>query len=162
MLQLLAISLLKRQAKMKEFRIYTCGKMSGLTFSVQMQWRQLFEAFLKEAYDGADKIKFIHPPLYFNYENKLHKTEREILDWELMQLHKSDIVIVDFDGIDTTIGSHVELGAVQGINRFGDKYIYVVGVGDENNLHPWIKESCNRIESNYYDAARYVAEYLLV
>jgi len=71
-------------------------------------------------------------------------------------------VVVDFKGIDSTIGSHMELGAIQGINRFGDKYIYVVGIGDDTNLHPWIKETCNRIESNYFLAAEYIVEYLLV
>lgn len=147
---------------MREYKIYTCGKMSGISYSQQMQWRQIAEAFIKDKYDGSDRIKFIHPPLYFNYEHTMHKTEREILDWEMMQLHDCDIVLVDLEGIDSTIGSHMELGAVQGINRFGDKYIYVIGVGKEDNLHPWIREACNRIESNYADAASYIVEYLLV
>ena len=147
---------------MKEYKIYTCGKMSGIPFEKQMGWRQALEACVKDKYDGSDKIKFIHPPLYFNYEHMMHKSEREILDWEMMQLHDCDIVIVNLKEIDTTIGSHMELGAVQGINRFGDKYIYVVGIGEDNNLHPWIKETCNRIESNYSDAATYITEYLLI
>lgn len=147
---------------MKEYKIYTCGKMSGIPFEQQMQWRKSLEAFARDKYDGSDKIKFIHPPLYFNYEHMMHKTEREILDWEMMQLHECDIVVVNLEGIDSTVGSHMELGAVQGINRFGDKYIYVVGIGEDNNLHPWIKETCNRIESNYSDAATYIIEYLLV
>ena len=147
---------------MKEYKIYTCGKMSGIPFEKQMNWRQALEMLVKDKYDGYYKIKFIHPPLYFNYEHMMHKSEREILDWEMMQLHDCDIVIVNLEGINSTVGSHMELGAVQGINRFGDKYIYVVGIGDDNNLHPWIKETCNRIESNYSDAATYITEYLLV
>lgn len=147
---------------MKEYKIYTCGKMSGIPFEKQMQWRLALESFVKERYDGSDVIKFVHPPLYFNYEQKMHKTEREILDWEMMQLYECDIVVVDFNGIDSTIGSHMELGAVQGINRFSNKYIYVIGVGEEQNLHPWIKKTCNRIENNYLDASRYIVEYLLV
>ena len=147
---------------MKDFKIYTCGKMSGISFDKQMEWRQIIETLVKSKYDGYDRIKFIHPPLYFNYEWDRHKTEREILDWEMMQMHDCDIVVVDFKEIDSTIGSHMELGAIQGINRFGDKYIYVVGIGDDTNLHPWIKETCNRIESSYSRAAEYIVEYLLV
>lgn len=147
---------------MREFKIYTCGKMSGTSLEKQMGWRCYVESLIKEKYDGYDKIKFIHPPLYYNYEHASHHTDREILDWEMMQLHDCDIVIVDLDGIDTTVGSHIELGAVQGINRFGDKYIFVIGVGDKDGLHPWIKEACNRIESSYMSAAKYIAEYLLV
>lgn len=147
---------------MKEYKIYTCGKMNGITFSQQMQWRQIIEAFIKDHYDGNDRVTFIHPPLYFNYDHMQHKSEREILDWEMKQLHDCDVVIVDLNQIDSTIGSHMELGAVQGINRFGDRYIYVIGVGNTENLHPWIKETCMRIEDNYSDAAKYIAEYLLV
>ena len=147
---------------MKEYKIYTCGKMSGISFSQQMQWRQIIEAFVKDYYDGNDRVKFIHPPLYFNYDYMQHKSEREILDWEMKQLHDCDIVIVDLNQIDSTIGSHMELGAVQGINRFGDRYIYVIGVGNEENLHPWIKETCMRIEDNFSDAAKYITGYLLV
>ena len=146
---------------MKEYKIYTCGKMSGISYEQQMKWRKEIEEHVKGLYDGNDRVKFIHPPQYFNYESILHKTEREILDWEMKQLHDSDIVVVDFNGIDSTTGSHMELGAVQGINRFGDGYIYVIGVGDDSNLHPWIKETCMRIEDNYSDAAKYIVEYLL-
>lgn len=147
---------------MKEYKIYTCGKMSGISYENQMYWRKKIELFVNREYDGSDKVKFIHPPLFFNYESSSHKTEREILEWEMKQLHDCDIVIVNLEGIDSTIGSHMELGAVQGINRFGDKYIYVVGLGKEDNLHPWINESCMRIENSYSDLAKYIAEYLLV
>lgn len=147
---------------MKEFKLYTCGKMSGISYEKQMKWRNDIEMLIRSAYDGNAKLTFIHPPLFFNYDNIYHKTEREILEWEMKQLHDSDIVIVDFDGIESTTGSHMELGAVQGINRFGDRYIYVVGIGDENNIHPWIRETCIRIEKNYSDAANYIKEYLLI
>lgn len=136
--------------------------MSGISFEEQMRWRRNIEFLIKNKYDGLSKITFIHPPLYFNYENKMHKSEREILDWEMMQLHNCDIVIVNLNGIDSTIGSHMELGAIQGINRFGDKYIYVIGIGDEDNIHPWIKETCHRIEEWNSEAATYIADYLLV
>ena len=136
--------------------------MGGIPFEKQMDWRTKIEVSVKLEYDGDNRIKFIHPPLFFNYENHNHKTEKEIFEWEMKQLHDSDIVIVNFDGIDSTIGSHMELGAVQGINRFGDRYIYVVGLGEENDLHPWIKESCIRIEKSYSDLARYIIDYLLV
>lgn len=147
---------------MKQFKIYTCGKMSGTTLEHQMKWRKLLEECVRIRYDGSDRIKFVHPPMFFNYEFKSHKTDKEILEWEMKQLHDCDILVVDFDGINDTVGSHMELGAVQGINRFGDRYIYVIGVGDSSNLHPWIKESCMRIEDNHYKAAKYIVEYLLI
>lgn len=147
---------------MKEYKIYTCGKMSGLSYSQQMKWRKNIEKLIRDKFNQKHAITFIHPPFYYNYVIAKHKSEKEILDWEMMQLHDCDIVIVNLNQIDSTTGSHMELGAVQGINRFGDKYIFVVGIGDDKNLHPWIKETCNRIEKSYSDAAEYIAEYLLI
>lgn len=142
-------------------KIYTCGKMSGISFIEQMMWRSRIESEIKSSLDCGQSVKFIHPPLYYNYEENNHKTEREILEWEMTQVHDCDILIVNLDGIEDTTGSHMELGAVQGINRFGDKHIFVVGLGKPENLHPWIKESCIRIEDDYAKAAEYIVEYLL-
>lgn len=147
---------------MKEIKIYTCGKMSGISFDEQMSWRRFLQSEVEKRYDGMNRITFIHPPLFYNYENKLHKSEREILDWEMKQVHDCDIVVVDLHDIETTVGSHMELGEIQGINRFGDKYIFIIGIGSEHGLHPWIKESCHRIEFDCYDAAKYIVEYLLI
>ena len=143
-------------------KIYTCGKMSGISYIEQMAWRLKIESEIKSALSFSDeRVKFVHPPHYYNYEENYQKTEREILEWEMAQVHDCDIVIVNLDGIEDTIGSHMELGAVQGINRFGDKHIFVVGLGNDEGLHPWIKESCIRIEDDYAKAAEYIVEYLL-
>lgn len=142
-------------------KIYTCGKMSGISFQEQMEWRLRIEGEVKKWLDFGQGVKFVHPPMFYNYEENYQKSEREILEWEMAQLHDCDIVIVNLDGIDSTVGSHMELGAVQGINRFGDKHIFVVGLGKDDGLHPWIKESCIRIEDDYAKAAEYIVEYLL-
>lgn len=142
-------------------KIYTCGKMSGISFQEQMEWRLRIEGEVKKWLDFGQGVKFVHPPMFYNYEENYQKSEREILEWEMAQVHDCDIVIVNLDGIDSTVGSHMELGAVQGINRFGDKHIFVIGLGKEDNLHPWIKESCIRIEDDYAKAAEYIVEYLL-
>lgn len=143
-------------------KIYTCGKMSGISFQEQMEWRLRIEGEVKKWLDFGQGVKFVHPPMFYNYEENYQKSEREILEWEMTQVHDCDIVIVNLDGIDSTVGSHMELGAVQGINRFGDKHIFVIGLGKDDNLHPWIKESCIRIEDDYAKAAEYICEYLLI
>lgn len=142
-------------------KVYTCGKMSGLTFAQQMEWRSNIEHEVRiRAYYSAD-VKFIHPPMFYNYEEDNQQSEREILEWEMAQLHDCDIVVVNLDGIEDTTGSHMELGAVHGINMFGDKHIFVIGLGKDENLHPWIKESCIRIEDSCSKVAEYICNYLL-
>ena len=148
---------------MKEFKIYTCGKMSGIPYEQQIKWRKYIEKCVKDNTLYRDcNVRFIHPPLFYNYEENQHKSEREIFEWELTQVHDCDIVVVNLDQIDTTIGSHMELGTVNAINMFGDKHIFVIGVGKFENLHPWIKESCLRIEDSFEHAAIYICDYLLV
>lgn len=134
--------------------------MNGIPYEEQMEWRKSVESELVRC-GGRDNFEFIHPPRFYNYEQKQHQSEREILEWEMAQVHDSDIVVVNLNQIDTTIGSHMELGAVQAINMFGDKHIFVIGIGKAENLHPWIKEVCMRIEENESDAALYIKDYLL-
>ena len=77
-------------------KIYTCGKMSGISYVEQMAWRLKIESEIKSALSYTDeRVKFVHPPYYYNYEEKYHKTEREILEWEMAQVHDCDIVIVN-------------------------------------------------------------------
>lgn len=141
-------------------RIYTAGKMSGIPFEEQMQWRKEFENSMKTFTDK--KLSFLHPPLYYNYEKLNHKTEAEIKEWELNQIRECDIVIVNLNGINTTVGTHFELGFINAINMLGTKHIYVIGIGEETNIHPWIELSIFRHEPNIESACEYIAEYLLI
>lgn len=152
---------------MKNFKIYTCGKMSGLTYSQQMLWRSGITFYVKQKYKeihGTDaNITFINPPDYFSYEENLHKTEREVMEWELSQVCDCDVVIFNLDGIEDSIGSHMELGAVRGANIASGKNIKVVAIGEiPQDLHPWLQLSWFRHEETIEEAADYIAKYLLV
>ncbi len=145
----------------KRWKIYTAGKMSGISYAEQIKWR--IELTGEITGRTTAQVDFIHPPYYYNYEEHFHKSEAEILEWEMTQLNDCDVVVVNFEGINDSIGTHMELGAIQGINRFSGKHIFVIGIGDMNaDLHPWIKESCMRIEPTIEDAAEYIAKYLLI
>lgn len=143
-----------------EFKIYTAGKMSGTSLDKQMSWRYELEHKLKNYADGK-QIKFIHPPLFYNYETDNHRTEREIKEWELNHLADCDIVVVNLEGIESSIGTHMELGFVDAINSNCAKHIYVVGIGDESALHPWLKLSLFRCAEDINDACQFILEYLL-
>lgn len=146
---------------MKEFKIYTCGRMSGIPYEKQMEWRKKIEEAI--SFRTSRKITFVHPPLYYGYHEQLHKSEREVKDWELKQVCDCDIVIVNLDGIMESIGSHMELGAVCGTNITGNKQISVIGFGESDKpIHPWIELSMLRYEKDLVDAADYIAKYLLI
>ena len=48
---------------MKEFKIYTCGRMNGLSYEEQMKWRNAIQEAIELRTDR--KVTFIHPPLYY-------------------------------------------------------------------------------------------------
>lgn len=141
-------------------KIYTAGKMSGLTYEEQMNWRYKIENEIESKTDQL--IKFIHPPLFYNYLEPTHKTEREVMDWDLEHLKDCNIVIVNLNEISKSIGTHFELATATTINTLGNKHIYVVGFGSPNEeLHPWIELSLHRREDTIEDAVDYVVNYLL-
>lgn len=144
-------------------KIYTSGKMSGLSKKESMVWRNEIEKSINlyKAYD-CFAPKFIHPPMFFNYEEENHKSQREIFEWEISAVINCDIVILNLDGVKESIGTHMELGAIASANRLG-KDIKVVAVGKiPDDLHPWIECSWLRHEENLSDAAVYIADYLLI
>lgn len=152
---------------MDQFRIYTAGKMSGLSPKEQSEWRDQIENEIKWLFDyrgiPCSKVKFIHPPEFYSYEFPCHQSELEIKNWELNQVRNSDVVIVNLNEIESSIGTHYELATADAVNSFGNKHIFVIGIGDkEIKLHPWIEATLHRREERYEDAARYIVDYLLV
>jgi len=145
---------------MKTFKIFTAGKMGGLDYKSQMNWRKEIENLITSVSDKS--ISFVHPPLYYQYKENDIKNDVESRTWEINQLIDSDIVIVDLSSISDSIGTHIELGIVEAINRMSNKNIYVVGVGKPNVNHPWISLGIFHQEDTLEEAADYIINYLLV
>lgn len=140
-------------------RIYTAGKMSGTSFKSQMQWRIELEEGIRWRTDKA--VSFIHPPMYYNYEGISQKTEAEIKEWELNKLCQCQVMVVNLDGVNTSTGTHIELGVANAMNMFGSGHIFIIGIGDPDGLHPWIRDSLFRHEANIESACKYIVNYLL-
>lgn len=146
---------------MREYRIYTAGKMAGLPYEKQMAWRKEIE---RAICDRTNKrTVFIHPPEFYSYDRTDFQSEKEVKDWELSQIMDCDVVVTNLDGINTSVGTHFELSAVDSINSISNKHIFIIGVGNsKDTLHPWIELSLHRKEASIDDAADYIVKYLLV
>lgn len=144
---------------MKTYKIYTAGKMSGLDYDEQMDWRWKIESLVRVM---SDNVIFVHPPRYYRYGASLHKTEREVMLWDLNQIRESDIVVVNLDNIKDTVGTHMELGFIEALNQTGNKHIFVVGIGKPDVDHPWLNEVLFRREDTVEKAASFISSYLLV
>lgn len=143
---------------MKTFKIYTAGKMYGLSYSDQIEWRIELERLIRTV---SDNVFFVHPPHYYRYDNE-HWDEREAMIWCLSQIRDSDIVVVNLNQIGKSIGTNMELGFIEAINQMSDKHIHVVGVGEPDIEHPWLNKILLHQEATLKQAAAYISAYLLI
>lgn len=117
-----------------------------------MAWRRQIE---KICLQRDNTISFIHPPLY-----KIGLGDREYIEWNKRQIFSSDIVVVNIEEIDDN--TLYEIGVIDSINTFGNKYIFVIGIGELSvELKPHIKSAIFHHEPNYENAIDYILSFCL-
>lgn len=144
----------------RTFKIFTSGKMGGLTFEQQMKWRMNLEIEIKKQIEklaNPPKVVFIHPPEFFNYDFSDQDVAKE---WEINQLMDSDIAVFNLSNINDSIGSHMELGITLAVNRLPGKHITTIGIGKPDTDHPWLK-TFYRLDDEK-EAAEFICKYLLI
>lgn len=136
--------------------VYLSGGMSGLNYDEQLAWRNKFIKSMLFRTGANVDVKFFNPPLYYSPNQPYHKNEREVMEYELDRLRKSDVVIVNLN-IPKSIGTAMEV-AVARENR-----IPIIGINELNqSLHPWLVESCLRICGTIDEAEKYLTDYFLL
>ena len=144
---------------MKNYNIYLAGGMSKFgkdNFEDGNKWR----LFCKEALENCDcdyLVKVINPNSYFNFIEypPKYKTEREIMEFDLHKVRTSDLVIINFNDMNS-LGSMAELAIAY------ERRIPVIGLDvDKQNLHPWEVEMCNRIFNDINEMLDYVEDFYL-
>lgn len=140
-------------------KIYLAGKMSGLSFDDMNNWRVEIKELLNISsmfYKG--NLDIVNPVDYYNFQTKLHQSEKEVHDYELKHVTTSDIIIVNLDGLCSSDGTKIELREAYVNNipviAFGNKNIY-------NDLHPWIKLYITRVEDNMNEIVDYIRDFYL-
>ena len=147
---------------MKHYKVYTAGKMSGLSYDEQNLWRNEVWTRFHERRLG-DAVTVVNPAYHYNPNAaNTPETEREAMNWDLAQILDSDVVLVNLDGIDSSTGTVYELGFINALNRCSGKYIHVIGIGDCRKLHPWIQMSLFHVEPTIYMAVSYIAENIIL
>ena len=142
-------------------KIYLAGKMSGLSFEDMFNWRQEIAKKLKQlAFDFDKPLNVINPVLYYNFVEKRHQTEIEVEEFDLAHVISSDVVIVNLDGLNDSIGTIIELHDAHYHHK-----IPVIAFGDwqsYDKLHPWIKNNITRVETNIDDMITYIRDFYLI
>lgn len=90
--------------------IYLAGKMGGLNKNEMTKWRKFVSTELDKYSDAANyKVNVISPCDYFNFDEQRHQNEQEVMKFDLGLVHSSDIVVVNTNGLNSSIGSAIEI-----------------------------------------------------
>ena len=144
---------------MKELKIYLAGAMSGLTMEDMNNWRiEVRQALLHMADYYDKKINVVNPVDYYNFEKPLHQTEREVMQFDLNHVKSSDLIIVNLENLQTSIGTIIELYEASNRNIpvlcFGKPSEY-------NRLHPWVKECITRYSHRTSGVTEYIQQFYM-
>lgn len=140
---------------MERVKIYLSGSMSGVSFEEQSKWRQRVMDAINYQYEHNKKATFFNPVSFYNFEDKQQKSEREVMEFYLYNLRKSDIVIVNFNNV-WSIGTAMELMLAK------EMHIPVIGWNSSGEkLHPWLSECVTRLCDDMKEAVEHVVDFYL-
>ena len=141
---------------METCRIYLSGGMGNLSFEEQSKWRkQIIDAIKFGDYDYEKKPIFFNPVDYYNFKEARHRSEREVMQFDLNGLRNSDLVIVNFNN-PKSIGTAAELAIAY------DMKIPIIGINKDNQeLHPWLVEFTSRMCDDIREAVEHIVEFYL-
>lgn len=141
-------------------KIYLAGAMSGLSYNEMNEWRSAAKNLISEYADMKEcPVQVVNPVEFYNFENVLHKTEREIMTYDLTHVRSSDILLVNINKLNTSVGTCIEIyqAYIQGtpILAFGTQQEYEI-------LHPWLKEMIHRYETRLLDIIDYIRDFYII
>jgi nucleoside 2-deoxyribosyltransferase len=135
-------------------KVYLSGSMMNSSWEEQTRWRrQIRDAIL--CCDCSKNVHIFDPTQYYNYEEKLHKSEREVMEFELNALRKSDLVIVNLKN-SNSIGTAIELAIAKELR------IPVIAFGiEDKEIHSWILECCTRVCDSMGELMVHIVDFYL-
>ena len=140
---------------MESVRVYLSGGMGNLNFEEQSKWRKQIIDEIKTNCHYEKKPIFFNPVDYYNFTEKRHKSEKEIVEFDLNAVRNSDLIIVNFND-PNSLGTCAELAIAY------DKHIPIVGINKDGvELHPWLECFCMRMCDSLREAVDYVVDFYL-
>ena len=145
----------KRGECVETVRIYMSGGMGNVSFEEQSKWRSQIINAIKFNYDCEKKVYFFNPVDYYNFEAVRHRSEREVMEFDLYNLRNSNLVVVNFND-PTSIGTAMELVLAKEMN------IPIIGFGvNGQTVHPWLLECCTRVCDSLKETVEHIVEFYL-
>lgn len=146
-----------KQMSNRDLNIYLAGKMNGLTYEEMNNWRvKAKDTLLDYTSVTTKRLNVVNPCDYYNFEMPQHQSEREVMEFDLRLVKKSDIIVVNLDGINTSIGTCIECYVANSLD------IPVIALGTKEQyekVHPWIQCCITRYEKNEFSLSSYIKNF---
>lgn len=140
---------------METVKIYLSGGMGNLSWEEQTKWRRNASDAIEFNHDYEKKPIFFDPTRYYNFEEERQKSEAEIMEFDLYNLRRSDLVIVN-------INDAKSLGTMSELILAHELHIPVIGwVSTDEPVHPWIECCVTRMCDNMREVVEHVVEFYL-
>ena len=146
--------------KNNKLTIYLAGKMSGLNKNDYCKWRsELTDALIDKSFIVGSSIQIINPTDYFDFEDMDRHLEKEVIQFDLNMVRQSDIVIVNVNGVSSSIGTAIELYEANRLN------IPVIAYTDRDvadDVHPWIENCFSTVQMSKDELIDYIRDFYMV
>lgn len=138
--------------------VYLAGAVSCYFNSEQhdypKQWRDEVKNYVKKFYDD---MTIISPKDNYEIGKNYHKSETEVMRFDLRMVRESDIVLVNLKDLHTSLGTSDEIfyAFIKGKPIIG----FLEDESEVKNIHPWKVEQIDRIEAGK-DAMKNAIDYI--
>lgn len=126
--------------------VYLAGAMSCYFNTEQhdypKQWREDAKEYVKKLYDD---ITLVSPTDFYEIGKNYHKSETEVMRFDLRMVRESDIVLVNLKDLHSSLGTSDEIlyAFIRGNTVIG----FIDDESELKNIHPWKIEQIDRIET---------------
>lgn len=132
---------------MRSLNVYLSGATKNVDKEFQ-NWRNRYMEFFDI------NLNFIDPIRYFNYTDKKPKTNKQCLDLFMWQIDNSDVLLVNLDYSEVSIGTAMEVEHAYCNN------IPIIAFGEKDETwYSWIVERASVIFDSLEEALCYIDDY---
>ena len=143
---------------MKNNRIYLAGAIYGCDWNDVSEWRGDMTNVIYDVSRGTWSCfnPCDHIPDSFVTHEAIHMDDREAMDYDLYNLLRSDLLVVNFAYNPKSIGTIAEMGAAY------THQIPILGLNEKGeDLHPWQIAMCAKIFSSYANLLAYITNHYI-
>lgn len=126
--------------------VYLAGAMNNYFNTDQhdypKKWRDDVKNYVSRFYDN---ITVISPTDYYEIGKNYHKSESEVMRFDLRMVREADIVLCNLQNLHTSLGTSDEIlyAFIKGKPIIG----FLKDKSEIKNIHPWKIEQIDRIET---------------